>query len=88
MTALVMLAMAAGLSAQSSIETEGTTGAVFVMTNSASGNEIVAYKRNADGSLENGRRFQRAGAEVARSPIPWHRRVHLLSPPIIRSYWL
>ena len=52
---LVMLAIGAGLPATSNAETQGSTGAVFVMTNAASGNEIIAYKRNADGSLEQGR---------------------------------
>lgn len=42
---LVMLAIAAGLPALSNAETHGSTGAVFVMTNSASGNEIIAYGR-------------------------------------------
>jgi 6-phosphogluconolactonase (cycloisomerase 2 family) len=37
------------------------TGAVFVMTNSADKNEIVAYKRAADGSLEEGRTFATGG---------------------------
>ncbi len=32
-------------------QSSGTTGAVFVMTNDASKNEVIAYKRNADGSL-------------------------------------
>ena len=58
---LVMLAIAAGLPALSNAETHGSTGAVFVMTNAASGNEIVAYGRNADGSLEQGRRFATGG---------------------------
>lgn len=54
---IVMLALAAGLSVRSNAQSEGATGAVFVMTNSASRNEIVAYKRNPDGSLEEGNRF-------------------------------
>jgi 6-phosphogluconolactonase (cycloisomerase 2 family) len=32
-------------------QSSGTTGAVFVMTNDASKNEVIAYRRNADGSL-------------------------------------
>ncbi|MBZ5574860.1 MAG: lactonase family protein [Acidobacteriia bacterium] len=56
-----MLAIAPGLPAQSNAETHGSTGAVFVMTNAASGNEIIAYGRNADGSLEQGRRFSTGG---------------------------
>ena len=31
------------------------------MTNAASGNEIVSYKRNTDGSLEEGRTFSTGG---------------------------
>ena len=58
---LVMLAIGAGLPAISNAETQGSTGAVFVMTNAASGNEIIAYKRNADGSLEQGRSFSTGG---------------------------
>jgi 6-phosphogluconolactonase len=58
---LVMLAIGAGLPARSNAETQGSTGAVFVMTNAASGNEIIAYKRNGDGSLEQGRSFSTGG---------------------------
>ncbi len=58
---LVMLTIAPGLPALSNAETHGSTGAVFVMTNAASGNEIIAYGRNADGSLEQGRRFSTGG---------------------------
>ena len=58
---IVMLAIAPGLPALSNAETHGSTGAVFVMTNAASGNEIIAYGRNADGSLEQGRRFTTGG---------------------------
>lgn len=58
---IVMLALAAGLSLRSNAQSEGATGAVFVMTNSASRNEIVAYKRNPDGSLEQGSRFSTGG---------------------------
>ena len=58
---VVMLAIAAGLPALSNAETHGSTGAVFVMTNAASGNEIIAYGRNADGSLQQGRRFATGG---------------------------
>src|SRR5882724_9525870 len=57
----VMLTIAPGLPALSNAETHGSTGAVFVMTNAASGNEIIAYGRNADGSLEQGRSFATGG---------------------------
>ena len=36
-------------------------GAVFVMTNSADRNEIIAYERNSDGSLQEGRVFATGG---------------------------
>ena len=58
---LIMLAIAAGLPARSNAGTHGASGAVFVMTNAASGNEIVSYKRNADGSLEEERTFSTGG---------------------------
>ena len=58
---IVMLAFAAGLPARSSAQSEEGAGAVFVMTNSASRNEVVAYKRNPDGSLQEGNRFSTGG---------------------------
>jgi len=57
---IVMLAIVPGLSTITQAQSEGG-GAVFVMTNSAVRNEIIAYKRNADGSLEEGRRFATGG---------------------------
>jgi len=39
----------------------GRAGAVFVMTNAADKNEIIAYKRGNDGSLEEGHRFATGG---------------------------
>jgi len=54
---VVMLAAVAGLPTQSYAQGKGSAGAVFVMTNAADRNEIIAYKRNTDGSLEEGRRF-------------------------------
>jgi 6-phosphogluconolactonase len=38
-----------------------TTGAVFVMTNDAHSNHVIAYKRNADGSLTGRHSFATAG---------------------------
>jgi 6-phosphogluconolactonase len=58
---MVMLAIGAGLSTRSNAQDDKTTGAVFVMTNAADRNEIIAYKRNADGSLEEGRSFRTGG---------------------------
>ncbi len=49
---VVALAVAAGLSVRSNAQTGHRRGAVFVMTNAADKNEIIAYKRNADGSLD------------------------------------
>jgi len=37
------------------------SGAVFVMTNAVAKNEIIAYKRHADGSLTEGRTFSTGG---------------------------
>ena len=53
-----VLAMSAVLPARSKAQ---TTGAVFVMTNAANNNQIVAYKRNSDGSLGEGRTFATGG---------------------------
>ena len=52
---IVMLAISAGLLARGNAQTKSQNrgrGAVFVMTNAADRNEIIAYKRNADGSLQ------------------------------------
>src|SRR5215472_13445502 len=58
---IVMLALAVGLPARSSAQESRSSGAVFVMTNAAERNEIIAYKRNADGSLSEGRAFRTGG---------------------------
>jgi len=58
---ILMLAFAAGLPTRSNAQSEESAGAVFVMTNSASKNEIIAYKRNTDGSLQEGTRFSTVG---------------------------
>jgi 6-phosphogluconolactonase (cycloisomerase 2 family) len=58
---VVMLGIAAGLPARSHAQESKNSGAVFAMTNAANRNEIVAYKRTADGSLEEGRRFRTDG---------------------------
>jgi 6-phosphogluconolactonase len=59
----VVLAIGALLPARSKAQTDGNAGAgaVFVMTNAADANEIIAYKRGTDGSLQEGRRFQTGG---------------------------
>jgi 6-phosphogluconolactonase len=58
-----MLAISATLPAQSKAQTSNHSvgGAVFAMTNAANGNEIIAYKRGADGSLQEGRHFPTGG---------------------------
>lgn len=58
---MVMLAISLGLPLRSRADERGATGAVFVMTNAADKNEILAYQRNADGSLWHGRRFATGG---------------------------
>jgi 6-phosphogluconolactonase len=62
---IVMLAISIGLlargNAQDNSQTGKNGGAVFVMTNAADRNEIIAYKRNTDGSLEEGRSFPTGG---------------------------
>src|SRR5215472_13420424 len=58
---IVMLGLAAGLPATSHAQENKSSGAVFAMTNAANRNEIIAYKRNADGSLEEGHSFSTGG---------------------------
>jgi 6-phosphogluconolactonase len=57
-----VLSLSALLPAYSSAQTtNNAAGAVFVMTNAADKNEIISYKRSADGSLEQGRSFRTDG---------------------------
>src|SRR5258708_33171561 len=56
-----VLAMSAILPARSHAQTSSAAGAVFVMTNAADWNEIVAYQRGADGSLQQGRSVRTGG---------------------------
>jgi DNA-binding beta-propeller fold protein YncE len=42
-------------------QTSKTTGAVFVMTNNASNNQVIAYNRNSDGSLTGRHSFATGG---------------------------
>jgi len=58
---IVMLGVAAALPARSHAQESKNSGAVFAMTNASNRNEIIAYKRNADGSLEEGRSFRTGG---------------------------
>src|SRR5215467_2380128 len=58
---IVMLGIAAGWPARSSAQESRNSGAVFVMTNAADRNDVIAYKRNADGLLQEGRSFPTGG---------------------------
>src|ERR1700720_3712670 len=62
---LWMVALATSLASptRSSAQDEHSkgAGAVFVMTNAADRNEIISYKRAADGSLQQGQRFATGG---------------------------
>lgn len=57
-----VLAMSVALPSRSKAQiNNGSAGAVFVMTNAANKNEIVAYKRSTDGSLQEGKKFATGG---------------------------
>jgi len=58
-----VLAISATLPAHSQAQTSNhsVSGAVFAMTNAANGNEIIAYKRGADGWLQEGKHFPTGG---------------------------
>lgn len=58
---IVMLAISIGSPLGSKAQERGAAGAVFVMTNAADKNEIIAYQRHADGSLWHKRRFTTGG---------------------------
>ena len=58
---IAVLALSAVLPASSNAQTAKGTGAVFVMTNAADKNEIIAYKRGSDGSLQKGQSFRTDG---------------------------
>jgi 6-phosphogluconolactonase (cycloisomerase 2 family) len=58
---MLVLAICVGLPARSNAEADKSPGAVFVMTNAADRNEIIAYRRNADGSLQEGHKFSTGG---------------------------
>ncbi len=56
------LAICVVLPARSSAQSGGSAaGAVFVMTNAADKNEVIAFKRASDGSLEQGQSFPTGG---------------------------
>ena len=60
---IVMLALAisVALPIRGNAQANGAAGAVFVMTNAADKNEIIAYQRNSDGSLGRSRHFSTGG---------------------------
>ena len=57
---MIGLAISLALPIRSSAQRAGA-GAVFVMTNAAERNEVIAYRRNSDGSLGRSRRFSTGG---------------------------
>jgi 6-phosphogluconolactonase len=61
-TAVLAMTTSAVLPARSNAQTASSAaGAVFVMTNAADKNEIIAYTRGTDGSLQEGRSFRTGG---------------------------
>ena len=59
---MAALAVSAVLPVSSHAQTNNSAaGGVFVMTNAADKNEIIAYKRGSDGSLQAGRKFSTGG---------------------------
>src|SRR5262249_22568567 len=58
---IVMLGIGAALPARSRAQESKSSGAVFAMTNAADRNQIIAYKRSADGSLAEGHGFPTGG---------------------------
>src|SRR6202040_4039271 len=60
MVALAISVVSPNLSSAQDEHSKGA-GAVFVMTNAADRNEIISFKRAADGSLQEGRRFATGG---------------------------
>jgi len=58
---IVFLAIRGLLPVLSNAQDDQVAGAVFVMTNAAGRNEVIAYQRNADGSLGHKRRFNTGG---------------------------
>jgi 6-phosphogluconolactonase (cycloisomerase 2 family) len=58
---MVALAISVVSPTHSNAEDEHSQGAVFVMTNDVDRNEVISYKRAADGSLQEDRRFSTGG---------------------------
>jgi len=61
MLLMVILSIPLGLSVLGNAQTDRASGAVFVMTNAADKNEIIAYKRAEDGSLSEAHSFPTGG---------------------------
>jgi len=60
MVALAISVVSPNLSSAQDERSQGS-GAVFVMTNAADRNEVISYRRAADGSLQENRRFATGG---------------------------
>jgi len=60
-TFLILALAFAFLPVLSHAQDDRHSGAVFVMTNAAAANQIIAYKRHADGSLSDARSFSTGG---------------------------
>jgi 6-phosphogluconolactonase len=58
---MAVIAIGAALPTLSHAQLEKNAGAVFVMTNAAAGNEIIAFKRAPDGSLQLDKAFLTGG---------------------------
>jgi 6-phosphogluconolactonase len=58
---MATVAIGAVLPMTSEAQLERNAGAVFVMTNSAASNQIIAFKRDPDGSLQPGKTFRTDG---------------------------
>ncbi len=67
-------------------QSSGTAGAVFVMTNDANHNQVIAYHRNADGSLTGRHTYATGGRGSGGVNDPSRHRVLLPSRKIIHSF--
>ena len=63
--------------AQAQLARSNEAGAVFVMNNSATRNQIISFTRAADGSLQRAGTFATGGRYLVVSPIHWSLRAHL-----------
>jgi 6-phosphogluconolactonase len=61
LTAMLASGAVLPLPTQAQIKSSSATGAVFVMTNNADKNQIIAYKRAADGALQQAQTFNTGG---------------------------